>query len=62
MVPILQNWMMTVAAIFCVDQAKMLQRFVVLLGFAMMVDNVQMQPQLLVFQTACIVLMVITQI
>jgi hypothetical protein len=28
----------------------------------MMVDNVQMQPQLLVFQTACIVLMVITQI
>jgi hypothetical protein len=46
----------------CVEQANMLQHFIVLLGFVMMAENVQMQPKLPVFQTACTVLMVITLI
>jgi hypothetical protein len=53
---------MTVAVISCVKEAKILQHFVVLLGFVMMADIAQMQPKPLVFQTVYIALMVIIQI
>jgi hypothetical protein len=53
---------MTVAATSYVKEVKILQYFVVLLGFAMMADIAQMQPKHPVSQTVYIALMVIIQI